>query len=108
MSEDKFDAMNIEFPPLSPEGEASAPADPTFVKECLSDLASIVKPGQVQIGPYLISNQKPWGLIFRVDYKTNDKLADNLVDRIIFWRLSNDQLGVVYAVGQDLPPLTSK
>ena len=95
-----------EFPPLSPEGETSAPDDRDFPKACLKDLNLIVQRVGWRYGASFLSHSEKWGDIWRIDFEIAGEDLSPRINRVMCWRTPADaKLNLMIAIGQDILPL---
>ena len=96
------------FPPLASSGEPPAPNDETFVSQCLAMLDQVRGLGDIHPGASTLTVNKDWGVVFRADFTINKKPEPGFINRLICWRQPNGQIGVTYAIGQDITPLSRR
>ena len=95
-----------EFPPLSPEGETSAPDDGDFPKACLKDLNLIVQRAGWRYGASFLFHSERWGDIWRIDFEIAGEDLSPRINRVMCWRTPADaKLNLMIAIGQDILPL---
>jgi hypothetical protein len=92
------------FPPVAPEGESAAPTSPEFVDLCLANSAPAIGKGGWELGKQLLTQSSTWGTIWRADFKIPGNNS-TLVNRVMCWQQPGDKLKVMFAIGQDVPPL---
>jgi hypothetical protein len=92
------------FPPVAPENESSAPANSDFVNMCLTNSAQMVAKGGWKLGKQLLTQSSTWGTIWRADFKSPGNNS-TLVNRVICWQQPGEKFKVMFAIGQDVPPL---
>jgi hypothetical protein len=96
------------FPPISPEGETVVSESPSFLATCLSHSNQMVQSGGWVLGTQLFTRSDKWGMIWRVDFKIPSEDVSPMVNRIICWQEPNERVNVMFAIGQDVPPLRSR
>jgi hypothetical protein len=90
-------------PPVTPTGERLVPEDPVFAEACFA-IISKVSAGW-KLGVPIFSESDKWGTVFRVDYTIPGVETASLINRIICWKVPDDNVGIVIAIGQEQPPL---
>ncbi len=93
------------FPPLSPDGEKSAPNDPGFVATCLENLAALRLLHHVQVGAQALTMNDKWGVVFRADFILDHDTAPNPINRLVCWKNDKGKLVVTFAMWQGVKPL---
>jgi hypothetical protein len=99
---------NDDFPSTSPAGEADAPHDSAFVAQCLSQLNVLSAKGPITPNGQRLTRNDRFGLVFRVDFTMGDRPDDGLVNRLICWKTDDGSIATMFAIGQDVPPLTAR
>jgi hypothetical protein len=92
------------FPPVAPEGESAAPGNPEFVNMCLANSAQAMGNSGWELGKQLLTQSSPWGTIWRADFKIPGNNS-TLVNRVICWQEPSEKFKIMFAIGQDVPPL---
>jgi hypothetical protein len=96
------------YPPLVPDGERVAPSGPEFVSACLAQLEDRLKDLLgIQLLPatQLVTQSDRWGTVFRMDFEVAGIDPKWRVNRIICWQRPDGKSGVMFAIGQHVPPL---
>jgi hypothetical protein len=91
------------YPPLVPEGESAAPDSADFVANCLSILKDRL-PSKI-LGAQLVTKTERWGTILRIDFEVPGYPPTGRVNRMMCWGTPDKPAGVMFAVGQAVPPL---
>jgi hypothetical protein len=93
------------FPPITPDSERVAPANPAFIEKCLANSASLIAKGGWRLGKQLLTESNTWGSIWRADFEIPGSTT-TLVNRLVCWQEANgDKLKLMFAIGQSVPPL---
>ncbi len=98
-------------PPLDPGVEEILPSDSAITEVCLTKLkqgfAGLLDRISFVGGP-LLSRSQTWGIVWRADFTFAERHPTNGINRVVCWRLPDDQTGLMVAVGQQLKPLSDK
>ena len=94
----------LAMPPLSPEGEAAAPADPAFAQDCLRFLAGMrAMSMEPRVLATAVSLSPVWGRVLRADVLLPDDKGPNITSRIVCWTSKEGRQQVEIAVDPQAP-----
>lgn len=97
--------FNKIYPPYKNKGEIII-HNVDFVLECIKQSHNIKEFGEIKIdfSNAVVSQNKKFGIVLRVDFLVCDGL-DQHVNRIVFWKLQNGEIGRIFGFNIDAPAL---
>jgi hypothetical protein len=92
------------FPPVAPERESMASASPEFLNMCRANSSHVAAKSGWEVGKQIVTRSDTWGTVWRADFRIPGSNS-TLINRIICWQQPSGHFKVMFAIGQDVPPL---
>ncbi len=97
------------MPPLSPDREAAAPADPVFAQDCLRFLAGLrARSMEPRLLATAVSLSTAWGRVLRADVILRDGKGPDMTVRIVCWTSKDGHPQTEIAVDPRIPLLVHR
>jgi hypothetical protein len=95
----------LSTPPLQPLTERRTLDDTAFAAECIAELRKLEATKGWRIGTQVVTRSEPWGLVWRADFEMGSGPTSPLINRAICWKHADGHVALVFAIGQNVPPL---
>jgi len=92
-------------PPVTPDSDEAMPNNSSFAATCLSQMQALPLANEWKLGRQLLTQSDQWGAVCRIDFEIAGDDIKPLVNRIIFWQLPHGDIKMMFAIGQNVPPL---
>lgn len=90
-------------PEMSPEGIEVDASDLEMTEACLAAARTLTPPDWV-LDASRLSRHPSWGLVWRGDYRIEERGSEHVVNRVMCWR-NDGKIAASIAVAQPIAPL---
>ncbi len=95
----------ISTPPLEPGHERHILDGSAFTAECVVALDRFPMTKDWILGAQIVTQTDSWGTVWRADFEFEGSPGGPFVNRIICWKQDDGPIALIFAIGQDVPPL---
>ena len=98
-------AEDLVTPPLEPSSEALEVDDSSYVEKCRVMVDKFLTGLNCRIGQSLLTKEDNWGLVWRGDFTGPNHDFSPLINRIVCWQTSSEDITIQIAIAQRMRPL---